>query len=79
VTEAVGAVVKHAFTPEAVGGLGLRRLTLHAAVGNTASRRVALVNGFRETGVDREAERLGDGTLTDIVRHELLLSEWRAL
>lgn len=78
VTEAVGAVVKHAFTPEAVGGLGLRRLTLHAAVGNTASRRVALVNGFRENGVDREAERLGDGTLTDIVRHELLLSEWRA-
>ncbi|MGH3507627.1 MAG: GNAT family N-acetyltransferase [Nocardioidaceae bacterium] len=78
VSEAAAAVVEHAFTPEAAGGLGLRRLTLHAAAENAASRRVAEVNGFRENGLDRQAERLGDGTFTDLVRHELLVGEWRS-
>ncbi len=48
---------------------------LRAAAGNTASRRVAERAGFRRTGVDRSAEALGDGTVDDLVRYDLLPHE----
>ncbi len=42
-------------------------LLIRAAAGNAASRRVAVVAGFREVGVLLRAEPLGDGTLADLV------------
>ena len=74
-TEAVGLLVRHAFTPVPEGGLGLRRLALKAAAGNGASQRVAEANGFRRTGVERQAERLGDGSFDDLVDYDLLVAD----
>jgi RimJ/RimL family protein N-acetyltransferase len=54
------------------GGLGLRRLLLRASVPNAASRHVAESAGFRETGVEHQVTRLGDGSWADDVRYELL-------
>lgn len=71
-TEALRLLVRHAFTPSADGGLGLRRLTLGRAEGNEASATVAERAGFRECGVEHAAERLGDGTFADLHRYELL-------
>ncbi len=71
-TEALRLLVRHAFTPSAEGGLGLRRLTLGRAEGNEASATVAERAGFRECGVENAAERLGDGTFADVHRYELL-------
>jgi RimJ/RimL family protein N-acetyltransferase len=71
-TEAVGLLIPHAFGP-----LGLRRLTLHAAAGNPASHHVAEINGFRRTGVQRQAERLGDGSFDDLVDFDLLAGDVR--
>jgi RimJ/RimL family protein N-acetyltransferase len=53
-------------------GLGLRRLLLRAAEGNSASRRVATAAGFQQVGVDHSASRRGDGAWSDDVRYELL-------
>jgi hypothetical protein len=36
---------------------------------------VALRAGFLETGRDRQAELLGDGTVEDLVRFDLLAEE----
>ncbi|MEO7061078.1 MAG: GNAT family N-acetyltransferase [Lapillicoccus sp.] len=77
-TEAVGMSVRHAFAPEEDGGLGLRRLVLRAAAGNTASQHVAEGNGFVRTGVQRSAENLGDGTWDDLVDYDLLADDWPA-
>jgi RimJ/RimL family protein N-acetyltransferase len=74
-TEAVGLLVRHAFSPVAEGGLGLRRLLLKAAVGNDASQHVAETNGFHRTGVERQAERLGDGSYADLVDYDLLVTD----
>ena len=74
-TEAVGLLVGHAFRPVTEGGLGLRRLVLKAAAGNGASQHVAEANGFRRTGVERQAERLGDGSYDDLVDYDLLLRD----
>jgi RimJ/RimL family protein N-acetyltransferase len=74
-TEAVRLAAKHALLPLDVGGLGRPRLVLRAAGGNAASRRVAERAGFRRTGVDRRAELLGDGTIDDLVRFDLLPEE----
>ncbi len=74
-TEAVRLAARHALLPLDVGGLGRPRLVLRAAGGNTASRRVAERAGFRRTGVDRRAELLGDGTVDDLVRFDLLPEE----
>ncbi|HEY3681746.1 MAG TPA: GNAT family protein [Streptosporangiaceae bacterium] len=52
--EAVRAVAAYAYS------LGLHRVELHAAVGNAASRGVAVRAGFTEEGVRREAGRVGD-------------------
>ncbi|TQL50344.1 GNAT family N-acetyltransferase [Ornithinicoccus hortensis] len=75
-TEAVRRAVRHAFIDVADGGLGLARLAITAAAGNAASQRVVLRAGFTETGRDRAAERLRDGTVEDLVRFDLLRSEW---
>lgn len=75
-THAVALVVRHAFILTPDGGLGLHRLTLNAAAGNAASLRVAEQTGFLRTGVDRAAERLGDGTFVDLVRHDQLAQDW---
>jgi RimJ/RimL family protein N-acetyltransferase len=42
-------------------------LVIRAAAGNTASRHVAEVAGYREVGVLARSEPLGDGTLADLV------------
>jgi RimJ/RimL family protein N-acetyltransferase len=78
-SEGVRLAVRHAFVPRADGGLGRQRLQLNVAEGNSASRRLALVNGFLEVGRDRRAEPLGDGTFADLVRFDLLADEWNAL
>ena len=77
-TEAVRLAVRHAFVPRADGGLGRRRLRLNVADGNDASRAVALHCGFVEVGRDRSAERLGDGSYVDLLRHDLLEAEYDA-
>jgi RimJ/RimL family protein N-acetyltransferase len=77
-SEAVRLAVRHAFVPADEGGLGRRRLRLNVADGNVASQRVALRGGFVEVGRDRLAERLGDGSYVDLVRYDLLQSEYVA-
>ena len=73
VTEAVEAAVRFAFAPlHEGGGLGLRRLSLYAAAGNTASNHVALAAGFTRYGTQRSAEPLGDGRVDDLHGYELL-------
>jgi ribosomal-protein-serine acetyltransferase len=61
-TEAVRALVGHAFGP-----LGLERVEIAAAAGNARSRAVAERLGFREEGVRRRAERVGDRVLDHVV------------
>jgi RimJ/RimL family protein N-acetyltransferase len=74
-TEAVRLMVRHAFVASADGGLGLRRLTLAHASGNAASCAVAVRNGFQPTGVERAAERLGDGSHVDLHWYDLLATD----
>ena len=74
-TEACGLVIRHAFLPEDVGGLGLQRLTIGAAETNTASRHVIETNGFVQTGRERADSRLRDGSVVDTIRYDLLASE----
>lgn len=68
-TEAVGLAVRHAFDPD---GLDRRRVTIHAAAGNTASQAIPRHHGFRHVGSQHEAERLGDGSLDSLESYELL-------
>lgn len=68
-TEAVRAVVRHAFDR---AGLDRRRLVLFAAAGNAPSNAVARAAGFRHFGTQIAAERLGDGTFDDLGSYELL-------
>jgi len=77
-SEAVRLAVKHSFMPHEDGGLGRIRLRLNAAEGNLASQQIARAHGFVEVGRDRMAEPLGDGTFADLVRFDLLASEWDA-
>jgi len=77
-SEAVRLAVRHAFIPLEDGGLGRMRLQLNAADGNLASLQIARANGFVEVGRDRLAEPLGDGTFADLVRFDVLVSEWDA-
>lgn len=74
-SEAVRLITDHAFRPTAEGGLGLRRLVLKAAAGNGASQHVAEANGFRRTGQQRQAERLGDGGYDDLVDFDRLATD----
>lgn len=72
VSEALALAVRHALAPRAEGGLERRRLVLIAADGNQGSIAVAERNGFRRTGIEHEAEVLGDGSRVAMHRFELL-------
>jgi RimJ/RimL family protein N-acetyltransferase len=74
-TSAVRLATRHALLPVDVGGLGRARVVLRAADGNGASQQVAVRAGFVETGRDRQAEILGDGSVDDLVRFDLLAEE----
>jgi RimJ/RimL family protein N-acetyltransferase len=76
-SEACGLVVRHAFVAEDDGGLGLRRLHVVAAADNTASRRVIEGNGFVEVGRQRQENPHRDGSFSDTVCYDLLVSEYR--
>jgi len=71
-TRAARAYVEHAFGP-----WDLRRISIEAAPENTRSRAVAERLGFREEGLLREAERVGNRMLDHVV-YGLLAEEWRA-
>lgn len=73
---AVRLVARYALTPAAAGGLGMRRLLIRVAAGNTASQRTALAAGFRPSGSDRNGEQLRDGTLMDMLRFDQLAGEY---
>ena len=66
-TEATRLVIEHAFTTRQ-----MRRLSLMAATGNTASNQIAINNGFSLIGTETNAEPLGDGTFADVNVYELL-------
>jgi ribosomal-protein-serine acetyltransferase len=70
-TEAVRALVDHAFGP-----WQLERVEIQAAVENARSRAVPERLGFREEGVRRRAERVGDRYL-DLVLYAMLAADWR--
>jgi RimJ/RimL family protein N-acetyltransferase len=74
-TAAVGLAIKQAFLPIEEGGFGRRRLELHAAKGNLPSIRVALNNGFMQTGVQRAADPRRDGSYEDLLAFDLLIDE----
>jgi len=67
ITEAVRLAARHAFIDVADGGLGHPKVRLVSAVDNTASRRVAEANGFREVGVERLGTVCRDGRHDTVV------------
>jgi RimJ/RimL family protein N-acetyltransferase len=75
-TEACGLVVRHAFTAAARGGLGLQRLIVLVAEGNSASRRVIEANGFVQVGRERRGTRLRDGSLVDTACYDMLVEDY---
>ena len=71
-TRAVRALVDHALL-----GWRLNRVEIRAAPENHRSRAIPERLGFREEGVLREAERVGDRYLDSVV-YGMLASEWRS-
>jgi len=71
-SEACRLVVRHAFVPLDEGGMGLRRLTADAAVGNDGSHRVLQRAGFQRVGVERRSTLLGNGSYVDSIRYDHL-------
>lgn len=71
-TRAVRALVDHALLE-----WRLNRVEIRAAPENQRSRAIAERLGFREEGVLREAERVGDRYLDNVV-YGMLASEWPA-
>jgi ribosomal-protein-serine acetyltransferase len=69
-TEAVRAYVDHAFTT-----WKLNRVMIQAAVENTRSRAIPERLGFREEGILREVERIGDRVLDGVV-YAMLAADW---
>lgn len=69
-TAAVRAYVDHAF-----GAWLLNRVTIEAAVGNARSRAIPERLGFREEGMLRESERVGDRMLDHVV-YGMLVADW---
>jgi len=69
-TRAVAALVEHAFS-----GWRLNRVEIRAAVENGRSRAIPRRLGFREEGVLRQAEVVGDRPL-DLVVYGMLAAEW---
>jgi len=74
-TEAIAAVVPHAFRPVADGGLGLVRLHAATDSDNYASQSILRSAGFTKWGADHQAWRRADGSLSDGVYFELLADE----
>lgn len=70
-TAAVRALVAHAFAT-----WDLNRVEIQAAVENTRSRAIPERLDFRQEGIRREAERVGDRYL-DCALYALLAAEWR--
>ena len=73
VTRASRATLGYAFEE-----LGVRRIQLRVAVENTRSRAVAARLGMTQEGILRQAERIRDDRILDIVVYSLLASEWPA-
>ena len=69
-TRAVRALVDHALR-----GWQLNRVEIRAAPDNRRSRAIPERLGFREEGVLRQAERVGDRYLDSVV-YGMLASEW---
>jgi ribosomal-protein-serine acetyltransferase len=69
-TRAVRGLVDHAF-----GVWGLHRVEIQAAVDNHRSRAIPERLGFREEGVRRQAERIGD-RWHDLTVYAMLAPEW---
>ncbi|HON74821.1 MAG TPA: GNAT family N-acetyltransferase [Dermatophilaceae bacterium] len=76
--EAAWWAVRHALLDPEEGGLGLRLVRLRAAATNVASCRVAERVGFRRTGVEPAAHRLGDGSFVDQLRYQVRAEELAA-
>ncbi|MEU8227282.1 GNAT family N-acetyltransferase [Kribbella sp. NPDC048915] len=72
---AVRLVIAHAFRPIEDGGLGRRRLVVRCAETNTASARVAEVNGFSLVGTERLANARRDGGYEDTRTYDLLATD----
>lgn len=77
-TAAVGLVLEHCFTPYDLGGLGLQRVSIGHADGNSASAAVIDRNGFSPVSRERRALRLRDGSLVDQLGYDLLADEFEA-
>ena len=69
-TRAVHTLVNHAF-----GVWDLHRVEIQAAVDNRRSRAIPERLGFREEGVRREAERIGE-RYNDLAVYAMLAPEW---
>jgi len=69
-TKAARLVTDHVFET-----LRVERVTLFAAVDNTASRRVADALGFRQYGVERFGAHVSDGWV-DMALYDVTASEW---
>lgn len=70
VTQAVRALTDYAFST-----WQLNRVEIRAGTGNERSRAIATRLGFKEEGVLREAERVGDRYVDHVV-HAMLAAEW---
>jgi RimJ/RimL family protein N-acetyltransferase len=75
-TEASRLLVRHCFIPQEDGGLGLRRLTANAAVGNNASHRLLERAGFVRIGVERKSTLLPDGSYVGAILYDQLLDDF---
>ena len=66
-------------SPEVEFGRSVIRQQTHRLTGegNLPSQGVARAAGFRLTGTDRRAHLLRDGTVTDLLRFDLLADECR--
>jgi ribosomal-protein-serine acetyltransferase len=67
----------HALTTYAIVELGLNKVEIHAAAGNTPSRAVADRLGFKQEGTLRECEWV-QGKAHDLVIYGVLASEWQS-
>ena len=65
-----------ALTTYAITELGLNKVEIHAAAGNTASRAVPERLGFTQEGIIRQSEWL-NGQAHDLVVYGMVAGEWQ--